>query len=251
MVDIRSNNWTIDNVSAVLFDKDGTFIDSHCYWGAIIVSRSLAIRDMLGLDESSLEGLERSMGFCRRTRRLLPAGPIALVSREEVIAHVIQHLASQNVKVAFEDLAKLFVEVHKEMLHRTDGYVRPILEAKPFFDLLQSKGVPMAVVTTDSVVNTRAVLAKLGLAGYFSAVVGKESSKKAKETGEPALIALHALRVVASGAICIGDAPMDVLMAQNSGCRGCIGVATGQVTSDELLRHTPYVVSSLSQLSVV
>ena len=129
--------------------------------------------------------------------------------------------------------------------------MRPILEAKPFFDLLQSNGVPMAVVTTDSVVNTRAVLAKLGLAGYFSAVVGKESSKKAKETGEPALIALHALRVVASGAICIGDAPMDVLMAQNSGCRGCIGVATGQVTSDELLRHTPYVVSSLSQLSVV
>lgn len=250
MVEVSSNKWKIDKVSAVLFDKDGTFIDSHCYWGAIIVARSLAICDAFGLDDNSLEGLERSMGFCRRTGRLLPAGPIALVSREEVIAHIIRHLASQNVKVAFDDVARLFREVHKKMLYRIDECVRPILDAKPLFDALQKKCVPMAVVTTDSIDNTQAILSKLGLSDYFSTVVGKESSNQPKETGEPALIAIKELGVAAAGVICIGDAPMDILMARNSGCRACIGVATGQIPAEELLRHTPYVVSKLSELSV-
>jgi phosphoglycolate phosphatase-like HAD superfamily hydrolase len=190
------------------------------------------------------------MGFCRRTKRLLPTGPIALVSREEVIGHVLHHLSNQNVKVAFEDVARLFEVVHKKMLFHIDEYVRPILEARPLFEVLQKKGVPMAVVTTDSIENTHATLAKLGLTHYFSAVVGKESSKKTKETGEPALIALQELGMEAADAICIGDAPMDILMAKHSGCRACIGVATGQISSKELLLHTPYVVSSLSELLV-
>lgn len=250
MVEISSGKWKINKINAVLFDKDGTFIDSHHYWGAIIVARSLAIRDMFGLDDNSLEGLEHSMGFCRRTSRLLPTGPIALVSREEVINHVMRHLARQNVKAVFEDVARLFSEVHKKMLGRIDESVRLLQGARPLFDALQKKGIPMAVVTTDSVDNTQAILANLKLDAYFSAVVGKESSKKSKETGEPALVALRELRVAATEAICIGDAPMDIWMAQNSGCRGCIGVATGQISPNELLKHTPYVVSSLSELSV-
>jgi phosphoglycolate phosphatase len=250
MVEISSGKWKIDGVGAVLFDKDGTFIDSHHYWGAIIIARSLAIRDLFGLNDDSLEGLEHSMGFCRRTNRLLPRGPIALVSREEVINHVLRHLATRNVKVDFEDVARLFSEVHKRMLGRIDESVRLIQEARSLFDSLQKKGIPMAVVTTDSVDNTQAILTNLGLDAYFSAVVGKESSTKPKETGEPALIALRELGVAATEAICIGDAPMDILMAQNSGCRGCIGVATGQISSEELSRYTPYVVSSLSELSV-
>ena len=108
----------------------------------------------------------------------------------------------------------------------------------------------MAVVTTDSIDNTRATLAKLGLNSYFSAVVGKESSRQPKETGEPALIALKELGILAEDAICIGDAPMDILMAHNSGCRACIGVATGQIPIEDLLIHTPYAVSSLSELRV-
>lgn len=244
------NRWLIGNIGAVLFDKDGTFIDSHFYWGTIISARSLAICRAYSLSEEHLEDIERSMGFCRSIRKLLPEGPIALVSREEVISHVISHLAAIGVSANFEDLAQLFIQVHQDILHCLDECVRPIPEATPLFESLHQVGVLMAVVTTDSTDNTWATLDKLGLTRFFSSVIGKESCKRPKETGDPARIALQELGVSGESAICIGDAPMDIQMAKNSGCKACIGVATGQISLDKLFRFTPYAVSSLAELRV-
>ena len=33
MISLKTNNWQIDNIDTILFDKDGTFIDLHYFWG--------------------------------------------------------------------------------------------------------------------------------------------------------------------------------------------------------------------------
>ena len=35
MISLKSKSWQIDNVETVLFDKDGTFIDLHFFWGNV------------------------------------------------------------------------------------------------------------------------------------------------------------------------------------------------------------------------
>jgi phosphoglycolate phosphatase-like HAD superfamily hydrolase len=250
VVSISANSWKLDGVSAILFDKDGTFVDSHQYWGKIIFHRSQAICEAFQMDSSCIERLEVVMGFSRVLGRLLPAGPIALVSRDEVIEFVTQYLLTQNMKASKLQISEIFERVHREM-EKIDEHIRLIPEALPLFKSLKEKGVKLAVVTTDAIKNTEMTLEKLGLQSYFSAIVGRESCKEPKASGVPATIALSKLGISAQESICVGDAPMDMQMASKSGCQACIGVATGQVSESDLRKVTPYVVSSLSQLSVV
>lgn len=246
---ISANGWKLDKVSAILFDKDGTFVDSHQYWGRIIFHRSQAICEAFHLDSSYIERLEVVMGFSRESRCLLPNGPIALVSRDEVIDCVSKYLVDQKVSVSNHRIEKIFEGVHHEM-EKIDEHIQLIPEALPLFRALKERGIKLAVVTTDAIKNTEMTLDKLGLQEYFSAIVGRESCKEPKASGVPATIALSKLGMSAEESICIGDAPMDMQMALKSGCQASIGVATGQVSESDLRKVTPYVVGRLSQLLV-
>jgi phosphoglycolate phosphatase len=249
VISIFSNGWKVSGVSAILFDKDGTFVDSHQYWGKIIYHRSQAICEAFQLPSSYVKNLEMVMGFSRSLGRLLPTGPIALVSRDEVIDHVIQYLLIQNVKASRLQIAKIFEDVHSKM-EKIDEHIQLIPEALPLFKALKDRGVKLAVVTTDAIKNTEMTLEKLGLQSYFSVIIGRESCKEPKASGVPAMIALSNLGISAHESICIGDAPMDMQMAFKSGCKASIGVATGQISESDLRKMTPYVVGNLSQLSV-
>jgi phosphoglycolate phosphatase len=249
VVSISANGWKLDKVSAILFDKDGTFVDSHQYWGRIIFHRSQAICEAFHLDSSYIERLEVVMGFSRESRRLLPNGPIALVSRDEVIDCVSKYLLDQKVSVSNHRIEKIFEGVHHKM-EKIDEHIQLIPEALPLFRALKERGIKLAVVTTDAIKNTEMTLDKLGLQEYFSAIVGRESCKEPKASGVPATIALSKLGMSAEESICIGDAPMDMQMALKSGCQASIGVATGQVSESDLRKVTPYVVGRLSQLLV-
>lgn len=248
-VSISANCWRLDGISAILFDKDGTFVDSHQYWGRIIFHRSQSICKAFHLDSSCIEKLEVVMGFSRELGCLLPNGPIALVSRDEVIDCVTQYLLDQKVLASSYQIHKIFEEVHHEM-EKIDEHIQLIPEALPLFKALTERGIKLAVVTTDAIKNTEITLDKLGLQGYFSTIVGRESCKESKASGVPATVALSKLGILAKESICIGDAPMDMQMALQSGCRASIGVATGQVSESDLRKVTPYVVGKLSQLLV-
>jgi phosphoglycolate phosphatase len=249
-VSIAANDWKLDGVSAVLFDKDGTFVDSHQYWGKIIFHRSQAICDAFRIDPAYIKKLEVVMGFSRVLGRLLPDGPIALVSRDEVIEVLTQYLNLQSIKVDNFQISQIFDRVHHEM-EKFDDHIQIISTALPLFRILKERGIKLAVVTTDAIKNTEMTLEKLGLRSYFSVIVGRESCKEPKASGVPATVALSKLGVAAESAVCIGDAPMDMQMALNSGCKASIGVATGQVSESDLLKATPYVVSTLTKLVIV
>ena len=248
-VSISANGWKLDGISAILFDKDGTFVDSHQYWGKIIFHRSQRICEAFHLEDSYIKKLEIVMGFSRDLGRLLPVGPIALVSRDEVIEFITQYLLTQKIEVSTLQIAEIFECVHYEM-EKIDVHIQLIPEALPLFKSLKERGIKLAVVTTDAVKNTEMALEKLGLGSFFSAIVGRESCKEPKASGVPAIIALSKLGVLAKETICVGDAPMDMQMASKSGCLASIGVATGQVSESELLKVTPYVVDNLSQLLI-
>jgi phosphoglycolate phosphatase-like HAD superfamily hydrolase len=202
------------------------------------------------MDFSSIQKLEIVMGFSRELGCLLPEGPIALVSRDEVIDVVVQYLHSQGIETGTSQISEIFEQVHHEM-EKIDEHIQLIPAALPLFKALKQRDIKLAVVTTDAIKNTEMTLEKLGLRPYFSAVVGRESCKEPKASGLPATIALAELGISAQESICIGDAPMDMQMALKSGCLASIGVATGQVSEADLRKVTPYVVSNLSQLTVI
>lgn len=241
--------WTLGGVGAVLFDKDGTIVDLHRYWGEIIRRRARAVIAHHGWDESLFPEVCRGMGLSPEGR-LLAAGPTGLASREEIVHVLCTRLAAQGRSCSESVVAGIFVAVHEQFLPEIGGYLELLPGAAAFAGALKMVGVKTAIVTSDTVSSTRASLEHLGVARYFDLVVGRDSTVEPKVSGVPALRAMEELGVEGSETVCLGDAPMDVVMGRAAGCRATIAVATGQVPLPVLREHTPFVAPSLEQLSV-
>lgn len=250
MIKLTTPSWEIDNIEAVLFDKDGTLIDSHVYWGTIIERRSRALIKKLNLDQSYHKLLCLKMGFSLVDRRLLPEGPIALVSREEVIKILYEYFRKNGINISEQEIATLFMEVHSDFMNEIYDYIKILPGVKDLLSLLRDKGIKTAVITTDSIKNTEKILHFLGLSPYFDLSIGKETATQPKITGIPALIAVKSLKVNTKNTVCIGDAPMDIIMSKKANLRAGIGVALGQIPFEELLKYTNFVINDYSELAI-
>ena len=43
MINLRTKDWIVENIDTVIFDKDGTFVDLHYFWGKMTEMRALKI----------------------------------------------------------------------------------------------------------------------------------------------------------------------------------------------------------------
>lgn len=250
MISLSADSWCINDISGVLFDKDGTLIDSHVYWGRIIERRSASIIDYYNLPENLFSELCLVMGYCCDDKKLRPEGPIALVSREEVIVVVMAFLQSRSITPSAQIISELFVREHEAFLKEIFDYVHILPGVRDLLGQLKQHGIKTAVVTTDTIINANETLRHLELDTLFAAVIGKESTKEAKASGIPAITALKMLELDADQVVCIGDAPMDLIMSQKSALKAGIGVASGQITSSELLNYSQYVTATLQEIKV-
>lgn len=250
MVSLHADNWKIDGIKGILFDKDGTIIDSHIYWGRIIERRAASIIRFFSLGDELFGDLCLTMGYSTKERRLRPEGPIALVSREEVIGILHKFLLSKGAPSSEAMLSELFIKEHEAFAKDLFRYIHLLPGVREFLIQLKKYSIKMAVVTTDTVVNTHEILRHLEIDDLFDVVIGKESTKEPKVTGIPAREALRLLNLMPDDAVCLGDAPMDIIMAKQSGLKAGIGVATGQLSYDILKKHSPYAASSLSEIKI-
>lgn len=250
MISLSTKNWKLENIDTVLFDKDGTLLDSHIYWGRIIQLRALAIMSAYNLSYEVYKNLFGVMGLDFETKKLKPEGPIALVSREVVIDTIIKYLHSQGMKTNFFIISELFNKVHKEFNRELQYYITPLQGALALVENLKNKKVKVAIVTSDTVENTETILKFWKIESLVDCIIGKESTTQPKDTGVPAIEAVMKLESLLKNTIAIGDALIDIQMAREARLKGCIGVATGQVPIEVLRKSTKYIIGNLSELII-
>lgn len=250
LANFRGPDWILDNVKAVIFDKDGTIIDSHIYWGAIIEKRSQALIEKTGINKDAYESICLAMGYSLEQKKLLPEGPIALVSRERVIEILIDYFQTRGFLISKEEIGDIFVKVHSDFLKDIYKYIKILPGVVDLLSAIQGKGVVMALVTSDSVVNARAIMTHLGLSGYFNLITGMELTPSPKISGIPAIEVCKILEVDPSNTICIGDAPMDIMMGEKANLKACIAVSSGQTPHEELSEKTKYSIKNFYELTI-
>ena len=179
---------------AILFDLDGTLIDSapdlHAAVNILIARRGLG---PLSLDQvKSMIG----NGVKKLVERAFAACGVSL-SGEALEA---EHLAMIDV---YGD--------HLTVLTTLMPGVPDVIEA------VREDGVQVAVVTNKPQRAAEAILDDLGLSPYLDAVIGGDAGVEKKPAPDMLLAALDVLGVAPEDALAVGDSPVDVAAARAAG----------------------------------
>lgn len=251
MVSLKTDDFKLDNIKLVIFDKDGTFIDIHTYWGRVVELRATKIIQYFALNDSFFKPLCDVMGYDINLKKLPPDSPVGLYARGKVQEILLYYLQSQKIEASLEDIERIFLEVSQEFIVEQEKYTVVIPEAVALMAELKKSGVKMIVITSDSQANAIHTIEKNNLSEFFSLVYGAENSSEPKTTGDIVKKALAEIGENPLNTICLGDTFDDFLMAKNSNLKACINVSTGVVTSEQQKEFNKFCVNSLSEISVV
>lgn len=251
MINLKTKNWQIKNIETIIFDKDGTLIDLHYFWGKMTELRALEIIKRYKLKKNTFEKICLFLGYNSDTKKMLPDGITALYSRSKIIEIFKENLKELNVITTTSELEEIFNYVACDFYKNILLYTKPIPEAIDFVKLAYSKGLKLAIVTSDSIISTNLTLKQFNWKKYFKIIIGRESLPDTKESGKPTLLALEKLNANPETTLMIGDAPMDYISAKNAGINNVILVASGQISKEELFKTTFYAIDSLDKITTV
>lgn len=179
-------------VSSLIFDLDGTLIDSSQDLTSS-VNHTLA---QLGLPKKSKKEVESFIGDGMKTLLIRATG----TKDESVIDKAIEIFRPHYCEHCAEE-TKLYPGV------------KVVLD---FF-----KGKKIAVVSNKPLEMCRKILARLKIQSYFSAVLGAESTENKKPHPEPLLKSLELMRVRPAETMMIGDGDTDIDAGKSAGVLTC------------------------------
>ena len=191
-----SPRWRGQALEAVLFDLDGTLLDTASDI-ALALNRTLAefrwapvreseVRRMIGKGSPIL--IERAAAA--QGRRLDEAGQAAMVER--------------------------FFHHYGALQERDEFDARPYPGAGEALRLLHAAGLGTAVVTNKQERFASGLLRRLGLGAFVDLVIGGDSCERRKPDPQPLLLACERLHVPPSRALMVGDSINDVLAARSA-----------------------------------
>lgn len=178
-------------VRAVLFDLDGTLVDT----ASDLANCGNAMRARYGL------------------------APLAQETLRGFIGKGVANFIAQSLRGVTVDLAEathFFEERYFETCAETS---RPYPGALAGLDLLQAEGIALGVVTNKAGRFTEAILERLGVRGRFGVVVSGDTLAHKKPHPEPVLHAARVLGAQMIHTLFIGDSGNDVDAARAAGCR--------------------------------
>jgi phosphoglycolate phosphatase len=214
---------------AVLFDLDGTLVDS-------VPDIALAVDAMLA--ELSLP-----IGGVGRVRDWVGNGARVLVIR--ALAWGLQQQPETLSTAEIDRAEQIFRHHYGRFLNQASVVYDGVVDC---LDWLQQQSIPMAIVTNKPIAFVPSLLSHLGLDGYFKVVLGGDSVEKNKPHPQMLLLACQQLAVKAECCWMIGDSCNDIEAARAASVP-VIGVSYGYNHGRDITLDRPdRVVDSLRQL---
>jgi pyrophosphatase PpaX len=196
-------------LAAVLFDLDGTLIDSV----DLIVNSALYAFEKCGHAGPTAEEWLEDLGLPLRTM-------FARFMQDESI------------------VTELVTSYREYQLANHDRLVRPYDEVAATLTTLRDRGHALAVVTSKAEPLAKRGLAHVGLDGFFDVIIGLESCKRHKPDPEPVHIALERLGISPDAAAFVGDSPHDMVAGKAAGVT-TIAALWGPFTRAQLAPSEP------------
>ena len=194
-------------IKAVLFDLDGTLIDTN---KLIMDSFKKAFKEILDIEP--------------------PEEEIAMLFGRPLVKTLGQY-SEERVN----DLVKTYRDYnesnHDNMCNTFEGVKEMLIQ-------LKDMGIKTAIVTSKRVSLAKRGMEISGILHLMDVIISPESTEKHKPNAEPALKACEILEIKPSEAIMVGDATYDILCGKSAGCK-TIGVKYTAIPLDELRQASP------------
>ncbi len=197
MSDSPAAQWRGQPLSAVLFDLDGTLLDTAADI-ALALNRAMIEHGGRALPESEV-------------RRMIGRGSPNLIERA---------LASQGRTLDADSQAALldrFFHHYGALEASKEDRAQPYAGVAESLRAVHECGVHTAVVTNKHHRFAASLLERLRLARWVDVVVGGDTCARRKPDPQPLLFACDSLRVTASESLMVGDSVNDVLAARAAG----------------------------------
>ncbi len=194
--------------SAVIFDLDGTLIDTN---GLIVASFQTVLKELLDL-ELTPEELYQYFG---------EPLPITMARFAPTRA--------EELTIAYR---KWNEDQHDVLLQQFDGIHEVIAD-------FREAGVKLGIATSKKTGLARRGLKVSNLEHYFEVVVGMDQTELHKPNPEPALLALSLLgEVPGNHVLMVGDSEFDILCGRNAGLKTA-AVEWTKINRDKLAQPLP------------
>jgi len=197
MHSLEGAHWRGQRLAAVLFDLDGTLLDT-------VADIALALNRMMV--EYGCKALAEV-----DVRRMIGRGSPILIERAAASQGRIIDATTQAA------MTERFFHYYGELEESNEDSARPYAGAAESLRTLHDAGLRTAVVTNKQHRFAGALLSRLGLAHWVDAVVGGDTCARRKPDPQPLLFACESLRVPPSASLMVGDSVNDVQAARAAG----------------------------------
>jgi phosphoglycolate phosphatase len=222
---------------AILFDKDGTFVDFHSTWSPAAYA---VMRRMAAGDEDKLRRLVEINHFDVEAGLIRATSPM-----------IAQSSADYGVTWAavLGETADADFFSRMDLMFREEGLATVAAIGDPGLMLAELKqdGYALGVITNDSEAGARAQCDKLGLTAWFDAIIGYDSGHGRKPGPGQILAFTRLFGVAPSEAALVGDTLHDLHAARAAGVTA-IGVLSGFAGAAELGEHADHVLPDIMAL---
>lgn len=196
-------------IKGILFDNDGTLVDTH---DLILASMRYSTRAVLG--------------------RVIPD--------EDLMRKVGQPLAVQMRDFDSDPAVQSeILRVYREHNHaHHDSAIRAFPGIEGQLRRLKDAGFSLGVVTSKMHALAWRGLEITGLSPYLDCCIGADDCERFKPEAEPILRGAAALGVQPAQCVYVGDAPFDIQAGRAAGCK-TIAVLWGMFSKNELALESP------------
>lgn len=212
-------------IEGIVFDKDGTLLDSEMFWPVLLETRMEKLKAQ-GVAEHVISNCCNTLGL-RPDRSIDYNGPFVLASRVEemLVTSTVLYQHGYPWHAARKMVEEAYNEAEDEL--DVDKITKPFPGVKDFLREMKNRGVRLAVATADAKTRSEKMLHSAGLIQYIDLLVAREMVNEGKPKPDMLDYISMKLNIPCSKMIMVGDTSSDMEMAAAAGCIG-IGVLSGE-----------------------
>lgn len=205
------------NIDTVLFDLDGTIVDTN---------------------ELIIASFQHVLDKHKQPR-----------TREQIIPYMGMTLEQQfQAFSGWADVAELVTDYRSFNTMHHDTMVKGFPHVDEVISTLKEKGMKLGIVTTKIRPSTMRVLEMFDLLKYMDAIVTVQDVTYPKPHPEPVLTAIQQLNADPKRTLMVGDSPADIKSAQAAGALSA-AVAWSLKGAEELKKYNPdYILEDMLDL---